>query len=151
MGDISIEPYIRILARGWFAFMLKTKNVVSWVLEQHWSMAAIPLILKHWTPFFNAQRKKVDKELVYFPMIYWNMQRFRAISNRLGEFMDVDMSFRDSGRMTVARVLVKMDFKKGLPPDIGIVTSSSPPNVASAPITTQSARGLRAGSRLCTT
>lgn len=90
-------------------------------------MAAIPLMMKKWSPLFDAQREFIDKESIWarlpmFPSIYWNHKRFMAIGNCLGEFMAADMNFEATGQMTVERILVHMEFKKGFPPDIGVVT-----------------------------
>jgi hypothetical protein len=38
----------------------------------------------------------------------------------LGSFLEADMSFEETGLMTVARILVKLDLKKGLPQEITI-------------------------------
>jgi hypothetical protein len=49
-----------------------------------------------------------------FPMQYWNPVRFATIGNKLGNFIEVDMSFEETGLMSVARVLVRLDLRPGL-------------------------------------
>jgi len=55
-------------------------------------------------------------------MILWNPARFKAIGNHLGEFIAADMTYKISNRMSVARMLVRMDFRKGFPAEMGIET-----------------------------
>ena len=70
-------------------------------------MTHIPLIIKHWSPLFDAQRKIMEKEPIWvrlpgLPVIYWKLTRFEAIGNRLGEYIDADYSFEESLCMSVA-------------------------------------------------
>jgi hypothetical protein len=49
---------------------------------------------------------------------------FSAIGNKLGEFIEADLSFEDTGLMSVARILVKLDLVLGLLKDLTIETAS---------------------------
>jgi hypothetical protein len=57
-------------------------------------------------------------------MQYWNPVCFSTIGNKLGEFIEVDLSFEDTGLMSVARILVKLDLRPGLLKDLTIEMAS---------------------------
>jgi hypothetical protein len=59
-SNLSVLPSIRLLARGWFAFVFSATSDVSWVLSKTWSMVGTPIVLKRWTPSFDAKRERVD-------------------------------------------------------------------------------------------
>jgi hypothetical protein len=118
-------PTIRLLTRGWFAFVFTNSEEVDWVLKKAWCLAGTPTLFKCWTPTFDAKRELVDEEPIWvrlpgFPMQYWNSHRFAAIGNFLGSFIEADFSFEETGLMMVARILVKLELKKGLPQEITI-------------------------------
>jgi hypothetical protein len=62
LRDISKMPHIRLLERGWFAFIFASREDVNWVLLKVWSMAGTPIVLKRWTPTFDAKKEQVDEE-----------------------------------------------------------------------------------------
>jgi hypothetical protein len=45
-------------------------------------------------------------------------EAFKRIKNCLGEFLEVDMSFKESGQMKVARILVCINVREGLVEEI---------------------------------
>jgi hypothetical protein len=53
-------------------------------------------------------------------MQFWNTHRFAAIGNLLGCFLEVDMSFENTGYMSVARILVRINLRQGLLQEITI-------------------------------
>jgi hypothetical protein len=115
-SNISSPPSIRLLAKGWFAFVFSASSDVVWVLSKTWSMVGTPIVLKRWTPIFYAKQERVDVVHVWvrlpgLPMQYWNPVRFSAIGNKLGEFIEADFSFEDTGLMSVARILVRLDLR----------------------------------------
>jgi hypothetical protein len=57
-------------------------------------------------------------------MQLWNLPRFTSIGNRLGIFLDVDMSFEKTSLMTMERILVNIDIRQGLEFELEIETSS---------------------------
>jgi hypothetical protein len=92
-------------------------------------MVGTPIVLKRWTPNFDAKREKVDVVPVWvrlpgLPMQYWNPVRFSAIGNRLRDFLEADYSFEETGLMTVARILVRLDLRPGLLKEIKIKATS---------------------------
>jgi hypothetical protein len=127
--DVSKMPLIRLLARGWFAFIFSSREDVNWVLLKVWSMAGMPIVLKRWTPTFDAKKERVDEEPIWvrlsgLPMQFWNSVRFAVIGNKLGSFIEADMSFEESGHMSVARILVRLDLRPGLLQELVIESSA---------------------------
>jgi hypothetical protein len=51
-------------------------------------------------------------------MQYWSHEAFNRIDNYLGEFLEADMSFKESGQMKVARILVCINVREGLREEI---------------------------------
>jgi hypothetical protein len=102
---------------------------VDWVLSKFWTMVGTPIVLKRWTPNFDAKKEKVDVVPVWvwlpgLPMQYWNSVCFTTIGNRLGEFLEANYSFEETRLMTVARILVQLDLRPGLLKEIKIKTTS---------------------------
>jgi hypothetical protein len=115
-SNLSSSPSIWLLSKGWFAFVFTSSSYVSWVLSKTWSMDGTPIVLKHWTPSFEAKWERVDVVPVWvqfqgLPMQYWNLVRFSAIGNKLGEYIEADFSFEDTGLMSMARILVRLDLR----------------------------------------
>ena len=82
-------------------------------------MHGIPIVLKRWTPFFDSQKEKIYKEPLWvklpgFPMHLWNEKRFAKIENFLGEYVCADLSFMETGKYSVAKIMVKLDLRLGL-------------------------------------
>ena len=44
-------------------------------------------------------------------MHLWNENRFAAIGNFLGEYVCVDLSYLETGKYSVAKILVKIDLR----------------------------------------
>jgi hypothetical protein len=91
-ANITRPPSIRLLAKGWFAFLFSAREDVSWVLSKIWSMVGTPIVLKRWTPNFDAKRERVDVVPIWvrlsgLPMQYWNSVHFAAIGNKLGTIL----------------------------------------------------------------
>ena len=53
-------------------------------------------------------------KLPNIPFEFWSMEFFKLVGNSLGSFVEVDMSFLQSGVMCLGRVLVFLDLRKGL-------------------------------------
>jgi hypothetical protein len=82
-------------------------------------MVEMPIVLKRWTPTFDAKKERVDEEPIWvrlsgLPMQFWNSARFVVIGNMLGSYIEADMSFEDTGLMSVARILVRLNLRPGL-------------------------------------
>jgi len=126
-GHIATEPDIHILARGWMTFTFGSKEEADWIFGKQWEIGRTPVGMKRWTPLFDAQREKVENEPIWIrlpglPMIFWKPARLKAIGDHLGKFIVEDMHYKISKKMTVARILVRMDFRKGFPAEMGIET-----------------------------
>ena len=57
---VSTHLHIRMLEKGWFSFVFTASTDVSWVLSKTWSMDGTPIVMKQWTPSFDAKRERVD-------------------------------------------------------------------------------------------
>jgi len=57
---LSSFPSIWLLAMGWFSFVFKASSDLDWVLSKNWTIAGTPIVLKCWTPIFDAIRERVD-------------------------------------------------------------------------------------------
>jgi hypothetical protein len=55
------------------------------------------------------------------PMEFWTKKIFSELGNFLGTFLDVDMSFLESGEMAVARILVSLDIQEGLIEELELI------------------------------
>jgi len=73
-SNLSAPPKIRLLAKGWFAFVFTASSDVSWVLSKTWSMVDTPIVLKHWTPSFDVKRERVDVVPVWVRLLGLPMQ-----------------------------------------------------------------------------
>ena len=122
---MSSAPEIRVLTKGWFSFILKNKGEVDAVLSRQWSMLGVPIVLKSWSPFFDSKMENFDKEPLWvklpgFPMNLWNETRFAEIGNYLGEYVCSDYSHHETGKYTVAKIMVKIDLRLGLSAEINV-------------------------------
>ena len=118
-------PEVRVLTKGWFSFILHSKEEVDVVLSRQCSMLGVPIVLKSWTPFSDSQLEKINKEPLWvklpgFPMHLWNENRFAEIGNYLGEYVCADFSFVETGKYMVAKILINIDMCKGLSSEITV-------------------------------
>jgi hypothetical protein len=70
-SNITRPPSIRLLAKGWFAFVFSASTDVLWALSKTWSMVGTPIVLKRWTPNFDAKRERVDVVLFGSFLSHW--------------------------------------------------------------------------------
>ena len=73
-----------------------------------------------WHPMFDASRERVDVvptsvRLPSLPFPFWTMEHFMHIGNLLGNFLEVDFSFNNTSLKRVARILVSINIRNGLP------------------------------------
>ena len=82
-------------------------------------------LLKRWTPLFDPRIERYDSmpiwvKLPNLPFEYWSLDFFKLIGNTLGTFLEVDLSFLESGVCCLGKVLVLIDLRNGLAADIVI-------------------------------
>ena len=92
---------------------------MDWILQEHWEIGGSPLYLQKWSPLFDDQTMVVDFELVWvrfphLPLNLWHPRVLEAIGNCLGVFHKADLSFLQTGKRMVARILVGLQIYKGL-------------------------------------
>jgi hypothetical protein len=95
------------------------------VLGKNWSVNFSPLLLKPWSPLFNASREKLDKIPVWvrlpsLPLQFWSLDYFKAIRNFLGDFLEADLSFEETKQRKIARILVNLNVREGLGEEIDL-------------------------------
>jgi len=118
-GFLGYTAEVDELSRKWYAFTFRSEDQAQEVLRKNWSIQSTPMLLKPWTPMFDASRERVDTiplwvRLPAFPFQYWKDKFFRRIGNRLGEFLEADESFMDSNQKRMARILVNINVREGL-------------------------------------
>lgn len=90
-------------------------------------MVGIPIITKKWSPLFSSKKEKIECDPIWvrlscFPIQYWNESRFAAIRNWIGKYIEANMSFQKMRMISMARILVTLDLRKGLAEDLEIET-----------------------------
>jgi hypothetical protein len=95
-------------------------------LSRVWHINSSPFLFKKWTPLFDASRERVDVLTVWvqlpgLPRELWMEDVFKIFGNRLGTFMEADMSFIHSQNQGIARILVSLNLREGLEKEIDIV------------------------------
>ena len=98
MGLLHYEPEANTLSKGWFGFKFNNVEDVDKILKQHWSYGTIHIMLKKWTPLFNAESEKLDTfpvwvDLPRLPWEFWNLDSLRDLGNALGFFLEAGLSF----------------------------------------------------------
>lgn len=78
-----------------------------------------PFIFKFWAPTFDAIRERSDVVLVWvhlssLPTHIQNPQSFVNLGNNIGSFLKEDYSFEELRDLSVACILVSLDFHKKL-------------------------------------
>ena len=118
------------LTKGWFGFRFNCASDVEKILVKHWSYGAVPILLKKWTPLFDADSERLETMLVWvrlprLPWEFWNPNSLRDLGNALGVFLEVDLSFMKTRRKTIARILVSLNIRTYLREQINIIWGDS--------------------------
>lgn len=117
------EVEVTIMVHGWFMMWFESPNIASWFLGQILCVDFIPLLLKRWNPLCDMSWEKLEALLfwvrlqILLPQL-WTKDVFRAIGNKVGEYLEAYMSFITTGTRKVARILVKLDPWEGLFEDL---------------------------------
>jgi hypothetical protein len=122
---LGYAPEVIELSRNWFAFNFLQPEHAKWVLGKNWSVNFSPLLLKPWSPLFDASREKLDKIPVWvrlpaLPLQFWSLDYFKAIGNFLGDFLEADLSFEETKQRKIARILVNLNVREGLGEEIDL-------------------------------
>lgn len=116
---------VSTLAKGWFMVRFENKEAADWVVGKNWALGNIPVLLKKWSPLFDAVHEKTDVFPVWvrapgLPSFLWVESVFKAIGNRLGTFLEADMSFLETRNKAMARILVSLNPSRGLAEKINL-------------------------------
>jgi hypothetical protein len=60
-GEVGRAPEVQTLAKGWFMLKLRKEEEVEWVLKSPWYIDLVLVLLKKWSPLFDASRERVDE------------------------------------------------------------------------------------------
>ena len=53
------------LMKGWFMFMLSSKDEAESLMSDTWEMAGVPIMLWCWCPIFDVAQSKTRKEHIW--------------------------------------------------------------------------------------
>jgi len=59
-SHLGYAPKVVALARNWFAFHFQEDCHAKWALTSRWSWDHNPVVLKTWSPMFDASRERID-------------------------------------------------------------------------------------------
>jgi len=63
--DLGYSLEVIELSRNSFAFKFNRSKDTNQVMEKNWSINSSPLLLKPWSPLFDATKERMDKILVW--------------------------------------------------------------------------------------
>ena len=63
--QLGVIPELEGLTRGWFALNFTQQEHVNWVLAWNWTIDQCHVLLKSWTPTFDASHERVDEVLIW--------------------------------------------------------------------------------------
>lgn len=113
------------LVKGWFMLRFKNKEAADWVCSRNWVIGNIPVLMKKWTPLLDAVHEETDTFPVWvrapgLPSFLWTESVFKAIGDRLGNYLGADMSFLETRNRAMARILVCLKPVVGLAKKINL-------------------------------
>lgn len=119
VSDRPLRFEAQCLAKGWFLFRFEDKEAADWVRERNWFIGNIPVLMKPWSPLFDAIKERTDVFPVWvsapgLPSFLWTEAVFKTIGNTLGYFLEADMSFLETKDRAMARILVSLNPSRGL-------------------------------------
>jgi len=122
---LGYVPEVVELCRNWVAFYFHSEEQAQLILRQNWSIDGSPMLIKPWSPLFDASRERVDiipiwVRLPALPLQFWEEEHFQSIGNLLGEFLESDKSYLDSKQRKMARILVKINVREGLGDEVDL-------------------------------
>ena len=96
--QLGYAPMVDMLNRGWFAVNLEKEGDLSWIQSKCWHIDHSTVLLKPWSPLFDASKERVDVVPVWvrlpaLPLHFWDLYHFRRIGDMLGTFLEADLSF----------------------------------------------------------
>jgi len=125
-GFLGYVPEVAELNRRWFAFTFRSEEQAQMILRRIWSIQSSPMLLKPWTPMFDASRERVDiipiwVRLPALPHQYWEEKYFKIIGNKIGEYLEADNSYLETRQRKMARILVNINVREGLGDEVDLV------------------------------
>ena len=98
-SQVSTLPEVSKLMKGWFVFLMASKEDADRMVLGRWEMVGVPIVLHKWSLIFDDARAKAEKEPIWvklpgLPIHLWNLSFFKMLGNHLGKYVDVDFSFK---------------------------------------------------------
>jgi hypothetical protein len=99
---------------------------VEWVLRSPCCIYSYLILLKKWTPFFDANRERTNVLPIWVHLTGLQVEfrtkvSFFDLGNALGTFMDANTSFITSGKQSVAQILVSLNIRGGLAEELELI------------------------------
>ena len=122
---LGYSPKVDMLLCGWFAVVVKSEDDMRLILNKNWHVNHSPVLLKPWHPLFDASRERVDRIPIWvrlpgLPLHFWDPIHFRKLGDILGSFLEADLTFLETHYKQVARILVEVNIREGLPETIDL-------------------------------
>jgi hypothetical protein len=116
-------PTFKTLSREWFMLHFQSPVAVTKVLKTPWYINFPLVLLKRWSQFLYVSRERVDDLPIWvrlpgLPAELWNEKGFTYLGNAIGSYLDMDMSFIQMGKLSMTRILVLINVRKGLQEDL---------------------------------
>lgn len=116
------------LMKGWFVFLMSSKDEADMMLTDMWEMVGVPIVLHKWSPIFDVAWEKAEKDPIWvkflgLPIHPWTPFFLKLLGNHLGEYVDADLSFKITIDMAMVCVLVLLYLREGLAPEICLNTN----------------------------
>ena len=118
-SHIKSLPTYKILVRGWLILFFKKSKEVHWDQNMVCSINSIPFIVNNLTTLFDPTQEGLDKAPISvqpsgLKVQFWLDQTLKEIRNKLGEFLEVNLTFKDSIEMNMVMVSLDLDIRDGL-------------------------------------
>jgi hypothetical protein len=116
---LGYAPSSLVLAKGWLAWTFRSEQDASAILSGRWCYGTQALFLKRWTPEFNASTARQEITPIWvrlpgLPISFWTEEIFHKIGSTLGHFYEADLSYKTTGYMAMAHILVGLKLTNGL-------------------------------------
>ena len=104
---LSSAAEVGELTKGWYTFTLASKHDVEQILNRNWFYGMIPILLKRWTPLFNANSEQMDTMAIWVQLLgllleLWNLASLKDLGNAIGTYLEADFSYLKTQRRDAA-------------------------------------------------
>ena len=80
-SQLAILPEVSKLMKGWFVFLMDSKDDADRMVSSRWEMAGVPIVIKKWSLIFDVAKEHAGKEPIWvkllgLPIHLWNQPFF---------------------------------------------------------------------------